>query len=347
MEEKIRVGHPFYFPSQAVLVDDDPDFLEGVSLMLDKNLSYKLFQSANSALKYVNEAHLQVNFIQRCYSSYKTGPLESDSITHIDIGKLHLEVLNAFRFQTSSTVIVDYSMPEMNGLEFLMGLKNPFIRKVLLTGQADMELAVKAFNQQLIDQFIDKHDPRLKQKLNATITSFQDQYFRRSYKLITDPILANNADAFLVNPEFQEFFDEVRRQLNCIEYYMLDVPHSGFLLVDADGNRQCLLIYTQASLDEHFQELKKAGASPALLNEVKSGAVIPIFDTQKTPITPGHPALGNTDLFYYPAKRIGSNRHTYYVSMTADEYLPSIHGKSILSYNNFLETNNLVQQVMH
>src|SRR5690606_26705254 len=154
---QISVGHPFYFPTQAVLVDDDPDFLDGISLMLDKSLSYRLFQSASAALKYVNEAHKHVQFLQRCYTSYKTGPLESDSLSHIDIGKLHHEVLNGFRFQTCSTVIVDYSMPEMNGLEFLMSLKNPFIRKVLLTGQADMELAIKAFNQQLIDQFIDKH----------------------------------------------------------------------------------------------------------------------------------------------------------------------------------------------
>jgi CheY-like chemotaxis protein len=347
MDDKIRVGHPFYFPTQAVLVDDDPDFLEGISLMLNKSLSYKLFQSASSALKYVNDAHLQVKLTQRCYGSYKTGPLESDSITHIDIGKLHLEVLNAFRFQTTSTVIVDYSMPEMNGLEFLMNLKNPFIRKVLLTGQADMELAVKAFNQQLIDQFIDKHDPRLKQKLNATILSFQDQYFRRSYKLITDPILANNEDAFLVNPEFQAFFEEVRRQLKCVEYYMLDVPHSGFLLVDADGNRQCLLVYTKEALNEHYQQLQEVGAPADLLSEVKSGAVIPIFDTQSTPLSPTHPALSNADLFYYPAKKISSATHTYFISMTGDEYLANLHGKTVLPYSHFLETNNLAQHVIH
>lgn len=347
MDEKIRVGHPFYFPTQAVLVDDDPDFLEGVSLMLGKHLSYKLFQSAGSALAYVNEAHLHVNFIQRCYGSYKTGPLDSDSITHIDIGKLHHEVLNKHRFKTCSTLIVDYSMPEMNGLDFLMQLKNPFIRKVLLTGQADMELAVKAFNQQLIDQFIDKHDPRLKQKLNATIASFQDQYFRRSFKLITDPILANNTDAFLVNPEFQLFFEEVRQQLKCVEYYLLDVPHSGFLLVDADGNRQCLLVYTQEALDEHLEQLKKVEAPASLLKDVKVGAVIPIYDTQSTPLVANHPALTNTDLFYYPAKQIRSNAHTYYVSMTGDEYLATIHGKTILPYNHFLETHNLAPHMVH
>jgi CheY-like chemotaxis protein len=347
MDEKIRVGHPFYFPTQAVLVDDDPDFLEGISLMLNKNLSYKLFQSASSGLKYVNEAHLQVNLVQRCYSTYRTGPLESDSITHIDIGKLHLEVLNAQRFQTTSTVIVDYSMPEMNGLEFLMNLKNPYIRKVLLTGQADMELAVKAFNQQLIDQFIDKHDPRLKQKLNATIASFQEQYFHRSFKLITDPILANNSDAFLINPEFQAFFEEVRKQLKCVEYYLLDVPHSGFLLLNADGHRQCLLVFTADTLEEHHYQLKQAGAPRPLLDEVRSGALIPIFDWQKTPMTASHPALRNSDLFYAPAKKIKSTAHTYYVSMTGDEYLPNLQGKPIVAYNTFLQANMPVQHVVH
>ena len=160
-DDNFSVGHPFYFPTQVILLDDDPDFLEGVSIMLNKCLSFKIFQSAHQALEYVNNAHKNVHIQERCYSNYKTGPLESDSLTHIDIDKLHLEILNGSRFQTASTVIVDYSMPEMNGLEFLLQLKNPFIKKVLLTGQADMELAIKAFNKQLIDQFIYKHDPKL------------------------------------------------------------------------------------------------------------------------------------------------------------------------------------------
>ncbi len=45
-DDTISVGHPFYFPTQVILLDDNPNFLEGVSLMLNKNLSFKLFQSA-------------------------------------------------------------------------------------------------------------------------------------------------------------------------------------------------------------------------------------------------------------------------------------------------------------
>ncbi len=347
MEEKIRLGHPFYFPTQTVLVDDDPDFLDGISLMLNKQLSYRLFQSASDALKYVNEAHLHCDIVQRCYSSYKTGPFDSDSITHIDIGKLHHEVLNTSRFQTCSTLIVDYSMPQMNGLEMLMNLKNPYIRKVLLTGQADMELAVKAFNHQLIDQFIDKHDPRLKQKLNATISSFEEQYFRRSFKLITDPIMANNVDAFLISAEFQKYFDDLRAELKVVEYYLIDAPHSGFLLMDAEGQRHCLLVYTRQALDEHRQELQDGGAPATLIGDVRSGAVLPIYNTVGNPITPDHPALANPQLYYGAARKISSASHTYFVTVTGAESLAFLQGKLIVPYGNFLESNALSQQIVH
>jgi CheY-like chemotaxis protein len=346
MERNLNIGHPFYFPTQVVLVDDDPDFLEGISLMLNKDLSFKLFQSASAALKYVNEAHRHVDFLQRCYTSYKTGPQESDALSHIDIGKLHLEILNGFRFQTCSTVIVDYSMPEMNGLDFLKALRNPYIKKVLLTGQADMELAIKAFNQQLIDQFIDKHDPRLKSKLNATIATFQDQYFRSSFKLITDPIITNNRDGFLTSPEFQEFFTELRKQTGCVEYYMLDTPHSGYLMLDAKGERRSLLVYSQPALDEHVEQLEEIGAAAELIAAVKSGQLLPVFDVAAVPLTRKHPFIAEWNDYYYPAQRINPTL-PYYTTITDDIMLPSIHNKTIHSYKQFLETSSIVQQIVH
>lgn len=346
MEQQIQVGHPFYFPTQVVLVDDDPDFLEGVSLMLNKELSYRMFQSARTALDYVNKAHQQVHFLQRCYTNYKTGPLVSDSLSHIDIGKIHLETLNGSRFQTCSTVIVDYSMPEMNGLEFLASVKNPFIKKVLLTGQADMELAVKAFNRQLIDQFIDKHDPRLKTKLNAAIAAFQDQYFRTSFKLITDPIIANNHDAFLVDAGFQKFFEEIRRKLNCVEYYMIDDPCTGYLMVDHAGERRCLLIFTEEAVAEHCQALEDMGAPQELLKSVRRGELLPVFDDQDEKLNAEDPRIKDWRTHYYPGMRIDSHSK-FHVTIVSDELLPEIHGKAIIPYRDFLQANCSINEVLH
>ncbi|MDC0598273.1 response regulator [Gammaproteobacteria bacterium] len=346
MEQNIKVGHPFYFPTQVVLLDDDPDFLDGISLMLNKSLSYKLFQSAAQALEYVNRAHQHVEFLQRSYTNYKTGPMESDSLSHIDIGKLHHEVLNGLRFQTTSTVIVDYSMPEMNGLEFLMAIKNPFIKKVLLTGQADMEIAINAFNKQIIDQFIDKHDPKLREKLNSTIENFQDQYFRSSFKLITDPIIANNLDAFLVDAEFQNFFDDLRQKLDCAEYYMIDFPHSGFLMISSTGKRHCLLIHTEASLAEHHKSLVKMNAPKELADQVMTGSLIPGFNTLEDGLNTSHENIKNWQEAYYPGIRIDSPKK-FYATIISDKLLPSIHEKDIIPYNDFIETNSLINEIVH
>lgn len=345
-DDTISVGHPFYFPTQVILLDDDPDFLEGVSLMLNKCLSFKLFQSAQQALDYVNNAHRHVKIQERCYSNYKTGPLESDSLSHIDIDKLHLEVLNGSRFQTASTVIVDYSMPEMNGLEFLLQLKNPFIKKVLLTGQADMELAIKAFNKQLIDQFIDKHDPKLRLKLNSIIDSFQDQYFKNSFKLISDPIIANNRDAFLIDKNFQDFFSDLRQKHNFIEYYMIDTPAPGFLVVDDKGNRSNLLIFTDQILSSHVDILKSMKASTALIKKVISRDLLPSFTFNDENYEIHQEKVRDWEDYYYPAMPV-NNSSVYFSTLTPAVQLIDIKEQNIIAYADFLEANSITNEILH
>lgn len=346
MDDQITVGHPFYFPTQVILIDDDADFLDGVSLMLNDDTSYRLFQSATEALPYVNAAHQQVSFLQRCYSNYKTGPQESDSLSHVDIGKLHEEIYNPSRFQTSSTVVVDYSMPEMNGLEFLMSLKNPFIKKILLTGQADTELAIKAFNRHLIDQFIDKHDPRLKQTLNAALASFQEQYFRSSFKLITDPIVASHHDAFLADSGFQNFFNEMLVTTGSIEYYMIDYPHAGYLMLDAFGKRHCMLIYDEQSLADHAAQLLEFKAPDRLVQAVRSGDLLPTFHIQNDNLNGNHPFIREWEQHYFKGSKTGT-RKNFYVTVLAEEVLAEIYRGSIIPYRDFLENNSLNREIIH
>src|SRR5690606_33452954 len=158
---KFPVCHLFYYPTQTILVDDDPDFLDAVSLLLHSSTSYRLFQSAKQALTHVNGSNQHVEMIRRCYSSYKTGPFDSDTLNHVDINEIYKEVYNSERFLPPTVVVVDYSMLEMNGLEFCIALSNPYVKKILLTGQADTDLAVQAFNDRLIDQYISKKDQNL------------------------------------------------------------------------------------------------------------------------------------------------------------------------------------------
>jgi CheY-like chemotaxis protein len=328
------------------MVDDDSDFLDGISLMLDKNTSYKLFQSASEALDYANQSHKQVSLQERCYSNYKTGPQDSDSLSHVNIGRLYEEIYNGDRFQTSSTVVVDYSMPEMNGLEFLMELKNPFIKKVLLTGQADTELAIKAFNKQLIDQYIDKHDPRLKQVLNSTISVFSEQYFRSSYKLITDPIIASHHDTFLTDAKFQEYFYDLRLKTQCMEYYMIDHPHTGYLMVDRKGRKRGLIVYREEALSEHIADLKQWRAPAKLINEVIQKNLIPTFNGSEEDLNAEHPFIKQWEHYYHPAIKIKSTKN-YFVAMLTEEDLPQCYQGQVIPYADFIENNSLNREILH
>ncbi len=55
-------------------------------------------------------------------------------------------------------VISDYLMPEMNGIEFLLKVKSlhPYSTRILLTGYADKENAIKAINEVGLYQYIEK-----------------------------------------------------------------------------------------------------------------------------------------------------------------------------------------------
>ncbi len=59
------------------------------------------------------------------------------------------KALEAVRGQTIDLVISDYLMPEMTGIDFLLEVKKlqPFATRILLTGYADKENAIKAINE--------------------------------------------------------------------------------------------------------------------------------------------------------------------------------------------------------
>ena len=68
------------------------------------------------------------------------------------------EALNFLKLNTPDIVISDFLMPEMNGLEFLSEVNKiyPEVSKILLTGYADKENAIKAINEIGLYRYIEK-----------------------------------------------------------------------------------------------------------------------------------------------------------------------------------------------
>lgn len=66
--------------------------------------------------------------------------------------------VSALRDKPVDLVISDYLMPGMNGIEFLLEVKrlHPFATRILLTGYADKENAIKAINEVGLYQYVEK-----------------------------------------------------------------------------------------------------------------------------------------------------------------------------------------------
>jgi len=68
------------------------------------------------------------------------------------------KALEEIRESPIDLVVSDYLMPGMNGIEFLMEVKklHPYATRILLTGYADKENAIKAINEVGLYQYIEK-----------------------------------------------------------------------------------------------------------------------------------------------------------------------------------------------
>ena len=68
------------------------------------------------------------------------------------------KALEAIRESPIDLVVSDYLMPGMNGIEFLLEVKklHPYATRILLTGYADKENAIKAINEVGLYQYIEK-----------------------------------------------------------------------------------------------------------------------------------------------------------------------------------------------
>lgn len=66
------------------------------------------------------------------------------------------EALEVLREHDLDAVVSDYDMPGMNGLDFLQRVRItwPSVRRILLTGRADVHVAARALNEGAVNRFL-------------------------------------------------------------------------------------------------------------------------------------------------------------------------------------------------
>ncbi|MES2075553.1 MAG: response regulator, partial [Pseudomonadota bacterium] len=133
-------------PTLTVLVDDSDSFLRSMSFQLDPMLANKTFHDTSTALAWLrdsvrrDEVPLHVNF-----DTQNEAPDQCN--VALDLERIYRISERPQRFATPSVLVVDYSMPQMNGLEFCQAVQHLPCKKILFTGAADEKIAVTAFNR--------------------------------------------------------------------------------------------------------------------------------------------------------------------------------------------------------
>lgn len=319
-----------YFPSTALFVDDSRDFLLNFVLQLDEGLAYRLFDSPFEALECIQKSRCEFEMLsQRCLSEYTEAqncPLTNQTV-NLNLAAIHAEVYNRHRFSEISVVVVDYAMPGIDGIEFCRKIADTNIKKILLTGQADEKMAIKAFNEGLIHRYIHKSDPQAAELITKGVYELQQHYFQSMSEMIVR-LLSVTSPSCLYDKKFTTFFRQLCAEKGIVEYYLADNSGS-FLLLDDDANVSFLIVKNKSDLRLHYDFARDNGADDGILEQLASGSIIPCL------------WRANQDSKHWKDCLVAANHlqgnESYYYAYVQAPALFDVQKEKIFSYHSHLE----------
>jgi len=173
------------------------------------------------------------------------------------------------RFGLTQVCVVDYSMPAMSGLRVLSELTGWSGARVLLTGRADEQLAVSAFNRGLIDQFIPKQSPELRQRLTEVIQNLLRSPHAR-HQQIWRATLTREQHALLCDPAIARELENLALKHGWIEHVVIGVPF-GVLGLDPNSGVSWLQLEPTRNLQELAEMAESQGWDASTVQDIRAG----------------------------------------------------------------------------
>ena len=308
------------FPTTTIFLDDHEDFLASLlrSLRHEQAIlkGFTCYKKAKHHLETIKSLSNWKN------SWLKAAPSENNfenlSI-EIQFSKILEVIFDPSRFDIVTTIVVDYQMPGINGLEFLREISETPAKKILLTGIADADIAIEAMEQGLIDSYLKKHDKHLTSKLKETIQKHRVAYFSHMTSIINDSLnIISTSES--IDKAYCQLIECLKNTHHATEYYLID-QNGSYTFINQDGYKLDLIIKSKQQLEAEFDEAK---------DHIKD------IDTLGK--------LWNFELMLHP-KRLGKtnllntipldNKHEVYYAVSEDIF--NIDLKRIASYRNLVK----------
>ncbi|TFY98949.1 response regulator [Ramlibacter humi] len=255
----------FNRPGTIVFLDDDPDYLEMLSLMVPRKWYARLFTQPRECIAALQsevpfwEADAWTQ--QQLVDQWRAGKPLVPQI--LDYWSRQTE-----RFALTRLFVVDFSMPGMDGLQVLGELIDWPGARVLLTGQADDQVAINAFNAGLIEQFVPKqtadisrHFIEVAERLLATPHTQHAQTWRAT--LNPDQL------AFVRDPGVSRDLARLAAS-RWVEHVLIGDPF-GILGLDAAGSASWLQLEPTAGLHALGEIAQFEGMDAATVADIRAG----------------------------------------------------------------------------
>ncbi|WP_309678964.1 response regulator [Polaromonas sp.] len=254
-------------PGGVVFLDDDPDYLEMLAVVMPPDWYARLFLRPVDC----------INTLQQEPPLWEADAWQQQEIVNRwrEGAALIPQILQYWRedgtarFALTQVCVVDYSMPAMSGLRALSELTNWSGSRVLLTGRADEQLAVSAFNRGLIEQFIPKQSPDIRLRLTEAIQALLNTPNARQQQTWRATLLREQ-HALVCNPSIARTLEELARKQGWIEHVVIGAPF-GVLALDHRGRVSWLQLEPGEKLPELAEIAESEGCDAQTVEDIRAG----------------------------------------------------------------------------
>jgi len=326
-----------YYPTSVVFIDDNRSFLDNILLGFDENINTISFTEPSKAIEYLKN-HALISFTRNYLKSLKDNDsLEGFNVSNVEHGYVDVDILNIHRiiynprrFSTAIVVVVDYTMPEMNGIELCRSLKEFPFKFVLITGDATLNNAIEAFNAGLIHQFIPKSHSDFIIKLQNTIYNLQEKQFAESCSTIMKN-LSITMPTNLSDPVLNDFIKEFFKKNRIVEYYLIN--RSGcFLMAKSNGGLSWLVIKSEDEMAEYESAAIDNYGKEKIISEIRSREKVLFLNTEDDHV---NVTVDNWENYLYPAEKLVGEYNTYYYSHVSQITNNDFFTDKIISYDMY------------
>jgi CheY-like chemotaxis protein len=263
----------FYYQSAMMMLDDDPAFMQAVSFLFEGIYSLRTYLNPWDFISDYKKDYEKNSFNQ--ILKYADGVSTGDAVVNLNIADIYKLAVDAAHQEMINVIIVDYHMPDMNGIELCKMLEGYPVKKILLTGAASVGDAINALNEGVIDCYLTKGSHSMVDDLKKYV----DQLGKKYYIDLTAPLLscleAGNPLP-LTDPIFVGYINQFI-QKNAITGYALIDKNGSLIFRDKYEKSIYFIVQTDKSLNDFMQLNDDVNDAELYLNLIKTREQIPFF----------------------------------------------------------------------